>query len=120
MDAGEAVRRSGVVWLRDGTRDRLVWHAFHDGALWVVGGPGEQDLGGVPELPEVEVVARDPETRARAGVLRCTVERVRPGTPAWEDGVPRLHGARQSARDLAGQQERWAAGATVLRLVPQD
>ena len=118
MEPGDAVRRSGVVWLRDGGRERLVWHVWHDDAVWLVGGPGEQALGGVPALAVVDVVVRDPETRAHAGVLTCAVERVLPGTPAWDEGVPRLHAGRLNARDVDGQQARWAATCVVLRLVP--
>lgn len=115
----EATRRSGVVWVAgaDGV-PALLWHVWHDGAMYVVGGGPEQPLP-VAAGDEATVVVRS--KAAQAGVVvqwPATVEAVVPGTELWDEVVPRLAAERLNAE--AGRAERWAAECTVLRLAPRD
>ena len=119
-DVEDALRRADVVWVGlDGRPPRAVWHAWHDGALWLVTGGQEQELPGADDAASARVVVRARGALAgRAADLTAAVERVAPGDPRWDDAVSVLAPARLNAVDQAGLPERWAAGSTVLRLVP--
>jgi hypothetical protein len=114
----EATRRSGVVWVSgDGTSPRLVWHLWHDDAMYVVGGGREQAL---PPLEDTAVVV----VRSRASQSDRVVEwaadvtRVLPGTPLWDEVTPRLAAERLNASVADDLPQQWAASSTVLRLAP--
>jgi hypothetical protein len=116
----EALRRGGLVWVGlDGRPPRAVWHVWHDGAVHLVCGGGEQDLPGAAEAQEAVVVARGRGSlAARAGELTAEVERLEPGSPAWEAVLPLLVAERLNADDLDALPARWAQASTVLRLRP--
>lgn len=114
----EATRRSGVVWVSpDGTDPRLVWHLWHDGALYLVGGGDEQEL---PPLADraVVVVRSKASSSDRVVEWQADVAPVLPGTPLWDEVVPLLAAQRLNAASPAALPERWARSATVLRLTP--
>ena len=114
----EATRRSGVVWVSaDGTDPRLVWHLWHDDALWLVGGGDEQDLP--PLQDRAVVVVRSKASQSdRVVTWDAAVSRVEPGDPEWVAVVPLLAAERLNAVSATDLAERWAAGSTVLRLTP--
>jgi hypothetical protein len=117
----EATRRSGLVWVRPDGADRAcpVWHAWHDGCAWLVVGGSEQDPPGLADAGRAQVLVRSHERRSGLLVTwTAEVERVLPGTPEWEQGVPALHAARLNAADGEQQPQRWARESTVLRLRP--
>ena len=113
----EATRRSGVIWVSAaGGTPALVWHVWHAGAAYVVGGGPEQPLPVGPG-DRATVVVRS--QAAQAGVVvawDADVTAVAPGTPLWEEVVPLLAAERLNAP--AEQAERWATECVVLRLVP--
>ncbi len=115
----EASRRSEALWVGvSGGPPRLVWHVWHDGAVCLVGGRGEQEL---PALEDRAVVTVRSRARPTDRVVRfeARVEAVQPGTPAWDQVTPLLAAARLNAPDAGSMAERWAAGGVrVLRLVP--
>jgi hypothetical protein len=114
----EACSRSDVVWIRpdDADRPHSAWHVWHDDAVCVVYGTGEQSL---PLLTgEVEVVARSKETGAQVIAFVAHVDTLASRTPEWEAAARALSAARLNADDLAGQRERWATGAIVSLLRP--
>ena len=115
----EATRRSGVVWVSpDGTQPRLVWHLWHDDALYLVGGGDEQELP--PLQDRAVVVVRSKASQSdRVAEWSADVEPVRPGTPLWDEVVPRLAAERLNAAKAAELAARWAEDATVLRLSPR-
>lgn len=108
----EATRRSGVVWVAG----VLLWHVWHDGAMYVVGGGPEQHL---PVRPGDRAVVVVRSKAAQAGVVvewAADVSRVEPGTPAWDEVLPLLAVERLNAE--AARAERWATECTVLRFTP--
>jgi len=114
----EATRRSGVVWVSaDGTRPRLVWHLWHDDALWLVGGGDEQELPSLGESAVVLVRSKASQSD-RVVQWRADVARVLPGTPLWDEVVPLLAAERLNAPAPTALPERWARTSTVLRLSP--
>jgi hypothetical protein len=114
----EATRRSGVVWVSEpGGAPRLVWHVWHDGAMYVLTGGPEQasPVAGVPATAVVTVRSKGTQS-GRVVEWPAQVDAVTPGTALWSEVLPLLAADRLNAP--AGQSERWAAESTVLRFVP--
>ena len=114
----EATRRAGVVWLGPAGRPpALVWHLWHDGSAYVLGGGDEQAL---PVAPGDDAVVVVRSTASQSGVVvawPADVRAVEPGTPEWDEVLPLLAAARLNAP--AGADQRWAGECTVLRLSPR-
>lgn len=116
----EATRRSGVVWVSaDGARPRVVWHLWHDDAMYLVGGGEEQELPPLGDRAVVVVRSRASQSD-RVVEWAADVAPVLPGTPLWDEVVPRLAAERLNARSADDLPERWAAASTVLRLSPVE
>ncbi|GAA3591006.1 hypothetical protein GCM10022223_01910 [Kineosporia mesophila] len=114
----EACSRSDVVWVKPGGTDRYqaVWHTWHDDAVALVYGAGEQML---PVLTgEVEVMARSKDTGAAVIGFLAHVDTLTSHTPEWDAAATVLSAARLNAVDVAQQRERWASGAVVSLLRP--
>jgi hypothetical protein len=114
----EACTKSDLVWVRplDEVRARGAWHVWHDDAVCVVYGTGEQML---PLLQgEVEVIARSKENGARVVTFVADAETVPAGTPEWDAAAFALAAARLNAHDPATQKDRWASGALIALLRP--
>jgi len=114
----EVCTRSDVVWLRTAGEDRhhAVWHVWHDDAVCVVYGTGEQLL---PVLSsEVEMVARSKDSGAQVIGFLAQVDTLTPRTPEWDAAAQALSAARLNAVDLAQQRERWASGTLISLLRP--
>jgi hypothetical protein len=106
----EATRKSAVLWL-DG---HPLWHVWHDGAAYVVGGGIEQPL---PDCSRGTVTVR---TKDDVLTWPAVVEPVPVGSALWDEVVPLLHVKRLNAPDGDGQPARWARESRVLRLVPAE
>ena len=120
-----AAAKAGLVWvLPDGTgthpqHAQALWHAWHDEAVLVVVGGGEQPDPLVGrETALVRVPSKD--TGAALVDVDVRVEVLEPRTEAWEAAVFRLKGGRLNAPDADHVADRWAEGSRVLRLVPQQ
>ncbi|MFE3324866.1 hypothetical protein [Streptomyces sp. NPDC059176] len=135
----EATKKSGLVWVRgtaparpsqgrrpasaaatgDGTRP--LWHAWHEGALHVVGdGPGEQALPGLVDGGTAEVTVRSKDKGGRLVSWTAAVTELAPGSESWESAVAELKGKRLNAPDGEQMTERWARECRVLRLEPRE
>lgn len=114
----EACGKAGVVWLCPLTqaRPRPAWFAWHEDAVHVVSGVGEQLLPPLDGLVSIVVPSKD--TRARLLTLIAMGTALSPGTPAWDAAVFVLSAIRLNATDPAGQAERWRTGCAVVRLDP--
>ena len=114
----EACTRSDLVWLRAAgeKRHQGAWHVWHDDAVCVVYGTGEQML---PLLSgEVEVVARSKDSGAQVIGFLAQVDTLTSRTPEWDAAAQALSAVRLNAVDLPGQRERWANGALISLLRP--
>src|SRR3954453_22878365 len=114
----EGATRSGVVWLRPtaSARYHLAWHAWHDGAVLLVSGGGEQELPPLDGVVELVVPSKD--SRARLATVLTRARVLAPGTLEWAAAVGVLAAKRLNDPDPAGQRDRWARRATVVRLEP--
>ena len=114
----EATRRSGAVWVSpDGQDPHLVWHLWHDDALYLVGGGAEQELP--PLQDRAVVVVRSKASQSdRVVTWEADVSPVLPGTSRWDEVVPLLAAERLNAVSVDQLADRWASGSVVLRLSP--
>ena len=95
-----------------------VWHQWHEGAVLVVSGPGEQEL---PELDgDVEVVLRSKDTGARLVTVGAVAEALDPGSDDWAAAALALAPGRLNSAALpADLPAHWrTAGARITRITP--
>lgn len=119
----EAARRSAVCWV--GYRhpggvvaDRLVWHAWHDGAVVVLAGDAGQRLEGLAEASSAAVTMRSKDTGTRLVTFPARVEVVDPATAEWDAHAAALVAARLNLPDSAAAVESWRRHCAVVRLPP--
>jgi hypothetical protein len=118
----EAMKRSALCWVAYPGSDRSwpVWHAWHDGAAYVVCGGPEQPLPGIQALPQVVVTARAKDSRARLVTWVADVAVEEPGTESWQAAADLLKAERLNAPQSDTVIEVWAAESTIVRLTPTD
>ncbi|MEV4616007.1 hypothetical protein AB0K43_25945 [Kitasatospora sp. NPDC049258] len=116
----EAAKKSGLLWVRaEGQQQaRAVWHAWHDGAVVVVGDGAEQPLHGLAAGSTATVTVRSKDKWGRLTSWPATVAELAPGSEAWLGAVEELKGKRLNAPDTDTIGERWARECRVLRLAP--
>ncbi|MGW6919171.1 hypothetical protein ACWGB8_35955 [Kitasatospora sp. NPDC054939] len=116
----EAAKKSGLLWVRaDGQESgRALWHAWHDGAVVVVGDGIEQPLHGLAAGAGAEVTVRSKDKGGRLTGWRARVTAPAPGSEAWLGAVEELKGKRLNAPDTDTIADRWARECRVLRLEP--
>ncbi|MEV4171554.1 MULTISPECIES: hypothetical protein [unclassified Nonomuraea] len=112
----EGAKKSGILWLTL-DRPRLAWHAWHDGAIYLVTGGEEQQLPGLDALDRVHVTLRSKDNGARLVEFEAAVAAVDQAAAA--DVVAVLAKERLNARDSEHLPERWARESTVWRLTPE-
>ncbi len=115
----EAMKKSGLIWLRlGGQRAQPVWHLWHDGAAYVLHGGDEQPAPGLAAPGTAAVSVRSKDSGGRLLVWPATVSAVLPGCPEWDVVVPLLAAKRLNAADGPAAPDRWARTSLVHRLVP--
>ncbi len=115
----EAARKAAVAWLSvDGRRAYPVWCLWHEGALYVVSGPGEQPAPGLDGAGTTTVSLRG-DHGGRIVAWRASVSRVYPQTDDWAAVAPQLAGKRLNLPASADETvQRWADSAVISRLAP--
>lgn len=111
----EGAKKSGILWL-DLDRPRLAWHIWHDGAIYLVTGGGEQSLPGLAGTDRVRVTLRSKDNGGELVAFDATVEVV--DQTSDSGAVAALAKERLNAPDGAGLIVRWARESAVLRLTP--
>ncbi|OEU96981.1 hypothetical protein K378_00320 [Streptomyces sp. Amel2xB2] len=118
----EASKKSGLIWVRGPQGPaRALWHAWHDGAVCVVGdGPLEQPLDGLglTDGGTATVSVRSKDKGGRLVVWPARVVELAPRGETWETVVAELRGKRLNAPDFPTVADRWARECRVLRLEP--
>ncbi|MFI1969233.1 hypothetical protein BLA24_25315 [Streptomyces cinnamoneus] len=117
----EATKKSGLIWVQGPAGpSRALWHVWHEGAAYVVGGPGEQPLDGLGLTggATATVTVRSKDKGGRIVSWTAAVTELAPREEAWTAVVAELKGKRLNAPDAEGLEERWAGSCRVLRLAP--
>ncbi|MGW7104055.1 hypothetical protein [Streptomyces sp. NPDC054838] len=115
----EATKKSGLIWVRGTGADRALWHAWVDGAAYVVGdGPGEQPFPGLADGAAAEVTVRSKDKGGRLVAWTAVVRELAPRGEEWHAAVAELKGKRLNAPDAEQMTERWARECRLLRLEP--
>ncbi|GAA2131382.1 hypothetical protein GCM10009760_05040 [Kitasatospora kazusensis] len=116
----EAAKKSGLLWVRaDGEQQsRALWHAWHDGAVVVVGDGAEQPLHGLTAGSGATVTVRSKDKWGRLTSWPARVGELAPQSEAWLGAVEELKGKRLNAPDTDTIGDRWARECRVLRLEP--
>ncbi len=118
----EAIKKAAVAWIAVGDGPALgLWCMPLDGALIVVSGPGEQSAPGLADASRATVRLRG-DTGGLIVIVDARVERITPGTAAWDEIAPQLAAKRLNARGSAEEQvARWAeTGCAIVRLTPAE
>ncbi|OAR22407.1 hypothetical protein A8W25_20100 [Streptomyces sp. ERV7] len=118
----EATKKSGLIWVRGtGTADRALWHVWHEGAAYVVGGgPGEQPLEGLADGGTAEVTVRSKDKGGRLVAWTAAVSEVAPDGELWAAVAVELKAKRLNAPDGEAVTARWARECRVLCLTPRE
>ncbi|WP_431680306.1 hypothetical protein [Kitasatospora sp. KL5] len=116
----EAAKKSGLLWVRaDGSpHGRALWHAWHDGAVVVIGDGAEQPLHGLVAGSTAVVTVRSKDKGGRLTGWTASVTELPPHSEAWQGAVEELKGKRLNAPDTDTIGDRWARECRVLRLEP--
>jgi len=114
----EACSKSGVVWVRplEDARSGLAWHVWHDDAVHLLHGVGEQMLPMLSGHAEVSVPSKD--DRGTLVIFLATARVLTPHSPAWDAAAEALAATRLNAVEPEGQRDRWATGCLLNRLDP--
>lgn len=116
----EASKKSGLLWVLAGgeQQSRALWHAWHDGAVVVVGDGAEQPLHGLTAGSIAAVTVRSKDKWGRLVAWTARVTELAPRSEAWLGAVEELKGKRLNAPDTDTIGDRWARECRVLRLEP--
>ncbi|MGK5533724.1 hypothetical protein [Streptomyces sp. URMC 129] len=118
----ESAKKSSLVWVRGPEGPvRALWHVWHDGAVCLVGGPGEQPFDGLGLVDggTATVSCRSKDKGGRLVVWPARVAEPAPGGEPWQGAVDELRGKRLNAPETPEElAARWAAECRVLRLEP--
>ncbi len=115
----EATKKAGLVWLTvPGQPAQAVWHIWHEGAGYVVGGGIEQPLPDLASATEVMVTVPSKDKGGRLVTWLATPHLIEPGTPEWDSAAAALHAKRLNPPDGEGQPQRWAERSQIWRLEP--
>jgi hypothetical protein len=113
----EAGKKAAIAWLNG----RAVWCAWFDDALYVVSGPGEQQVEAAVGTVAGTTVTLRGDHGGRIVSWPAVVSRVEPGGEEWQRVAPQLAGKRLNA---SGPPDavvaRWAAECTLFALRPAD
>ena len=113
----EAASKSGLVWVRPAGQERSwpAWHVWHDGAVVVVSGPGEQDLP--PLAGRVELLLRSKDTGQRLLSVPATATTLAEDDERWADAARALAASRLNATTSPAElPARWRGRNPITEL----
>ena len=116
MSLDLVLQKAGACWVGlGGAEPRPVWFVWQDGAVWVLTGPGEQQVSGSGSSGELVAQLRLPG----GDLVERVAVTVAEATPdEWDAVLPALQAARLHAPDGEAAPERWRRACALLRLTP--
>ncbi len=121
----KALSKGMVLWLTVPAVDakakahtQPVWYVWTDGKVYVLDGPTEQQVPGLPTAQQVTITARSKDLRSRVSDIPAAVTII-PNDSERFDLVARMAlGRRLNLPDGDGAFERWRANCTMVELTP--
>lgn len=127
-----ALKKSTILWVtvperRNGRRrhhvpeqTRPVWFVADDDKVYVLHGPGEQQVPGLDQSPTVRINARGKDTRSLISDVECDVAVVAPDDERWSDVATKAVTRRLNLSDGGDDTlRRWRETCTMIELTPQ-
>jgi hypothetical protein len=95
-----------------------IWYGYEEGRVYVLVGPGEQQVPGLLETSSVRLIARSKDKRSEVADVECTVE-VMPKDARWDEiARDALVGRRLNLKDGDAAVNRWKKECEVVVLTP--
>lgn len=124
----KAVSKGEIVWLtvppattgrRPGkAHTQAVWFLYDGGKLYLLSGPGEQDVPGLADAEEVEITARSKDLRSRVARVRATVRRIAVDSEEFGQRAEKMLAGRLNLPDGDAALDRWARDCAMVELTP--
>jgi hypothetical protein len=123
----DAIKKCDVLWvgIEDNGRDRAVptWFAFNQGRIYLLHADerdaGEQSIPGLPDAPELVVVARHKYRDTRARRFHAAVRLIEPGSPEFDQFAAILADRRRDRHGPPAEAiKRWRSSCVIAELTP--
>ncbi len=117
----EAARKGSIGWVDVGDparAARALWLIWHDDAIVVVTGGGEQPDPGLTPDTEATLVLRSKETQSRVVAVEVRVTELTNDSAAWSSAAEALHAKRLNSVDGETTIDRWRESSRIWRLSP--
>lgn len=120
----KAVKKGSIVWVvvpqPDGSRhEQPVWYVFSDGKVYVVSGPGEQDVAHLADVARVEITARSKDIRSRVSNVPAAVRVIPPDDPEFDRVAEMALPNRLNLTDPNDAVRRWKDTCVLVELTPR-
>lgn len=116
------LKKSTIIWVAADDPPgptRPAWFVVDDGRVYVLTGPNEQDLVGLPEARRARLLVRSKDVRSLVGDIPADVERVPADDPRFDRFLATAVTRRLNLPDGDAAAERWRREATLLELTPR-
>lgn len=122
--ANEALKKGAIMWLTipqpDGSRvTRPAWYVQQGDKLFVVKGPGEQELPNLEAVSEVELTVKSKDVKAAIGSTPADVRVVANDSDEFGKIATLGMGNRLNLPDGEAAAERWRATGAMVELSPR-
>jgi hypothetical protein len=95
-----------------------VWYGYENGRVFVLTGPGEQEIPGLDESSRIHLIARSKDKRSKIGEADASVVRL-PKDTEWDRiASDLLVGRRLNLRDGDAAVKRWRETSEIYALTP--
>ncbi len=116
----EALKKSALVWLCLAGRSHARWHAWLDGHIYLLTGPGEQPDPGLDEGQVTRVLVRSKDDGQHLITVDADTAQLGPADADWTSATTELAKLRLNLSDAANAPARWASEEfAVYRLTPR-
>lgn len=119
-----ALKKSDIVWLSipqpDGTEiSRPAWFVLNGERVYVLTGPGEQQLTNIEQCEQVRMTVKSKDVHAAIATVDATVETVAVDSDDWEEVTQAALGSRLNLVDREKALDRWREACRLIALTPQ-
>ena len=119
----KTVSKGNILWLTvpqadGGEHEQPVWYVWTDGKIYVLDGPTEQQVPGLPQASTVLMTARSKDDRSRVSDIPAFVAVIPNDSERFEVVAKMGLGRRLNLPDGDGALDRWRSKCTLLELTP--